>query len=181
MGDAAKIVIHHEGEDAVAGTNLTGAEFEAAPAIRTLIASRGMEDQVFLLGKVPYASLRSLYRQASYVLSASLHESNCLPVLEAAASGSPIIVADIPPNRESAQVFQMRLFDPLDVESIAATLLEAWTNRHANRGAIESNQQTAHRFDWSAVADMYIDAATGLVSTFGKHRSGPGAAFQTKA
>lgn len=141
---------------------LTGAEFEAAPAIRAFIREHAMSAQVFILGKVPYPHLKALYKQATYVLSASLHESNCLPVLEAAASGSPLIVADIPANRESAQVFKLRMFDPFDVASIAATLMEAWRSRDGNGPAVESNRQAVRRFDWSCIADMYIDQAERL-------------------
>lgn len=141
---------------------LTGAEYEAAPGVRRFIADRRLGDQVFLLGVVPYAALRALYRQATYVLSASLHESSCLPVLEAAASGSPLIVADIPPNRESAQVFQLRLFDPLDVESIATVLSEAWENRRGNGASVRANRETVRRFDWTAIADAYLEQAGRL-------------------
>jgi len=144
---------------------LTGADFEAAPAIRKFIADRGLGDRVFVLGKVPFQSLLSLYRQASYVVSASLHESNCLPLLEAAASGSPIIVSEIPANRESSQIFQLRLFDPFDVGNIASTLLEAWRHRYANQEAIVANREAARRLDWTVVADMYLDQAERLVET----------------
>ena len=142
---------------------LTGAEYEAAPAIRSFIADRGFGDRVFLLGKVPFPSLMSLYRQTRYVVSASLHESNCLPVLEAAASGSPIIVSDIAANRESAEVFRLRLFDPFDVESIATALSEAWRHRHGNQEAVNANRESARRFDWTVVADMYLDQAERLI------------------
>jgi glycosyltransferase involved in cell wall biosynthesis len=144
---------------------LTGAEYEAAPAIRSFVADRGLDDRVFVLGKVPFPSLLSLYRQASYVVSASLHESNCLPVLEAAASGTPIIVSDIPANRESAQMFRLRLFDPFDVDSIATSLSEAWSHRDANQEAISANRETALRHDWTVVAAMYLDQAERLVDT----------------
>jgi glycosyltransferase involved in cell wall biosynthesis len=146
---------------------LTGAEFEAAPAIRSFIEEHRLRDQVFLLGKVPYSSLRSLYRQTSYVLSASLHESNCLPLLEAAASGTPMIVADIPANRESAEIFRIRLFDPLEIGSIAATVMEAWENRHTNLEAVNANREVARRLDWAAVADMYIEQAERLTDDRG--------------
>jgi glycosyltransferase involved in cell wall biosynthesis len=152
---------------------LTGAEFEAAPAIRRFIGERRLGQQVFLLGKVPYAALRALYRQATYVLSASLHESSCLPVLEAAASGSPLIVSDIAPNRESARVFKLRLFDPLDVGSLTATLSEAWKARHGNRQAAESNREAARRFDWSVIADMYLEQAERLSLNPGLVRPSP--------
>lgn len=143
---------------------LTGAEYGAAPEVRRFIADRRLTDQVFVLGKVPYPVLRGLYRQASYVLSASLHESNCLPILEAAASGSPLIVADIPPNRESAGIFKLRLFDPRDVGSIAATLAEAWNNRDGNGEAVAANREVARNLDWTVVADMYLRRAEDLVS-----------------
>jgi hypothetical protein len=74
-----------------------------------------------------------------------------------------MIVADIPPNRESAAVFQLRLFDPFDVEKIATTLAEAWTNRHANEEAVRANREAARRLDWSAIAAMYLDHAERLV------------------
>lgn len=155
---------------------LTGAEFEAGPAIRRFIAERHLGGQVFLLGKVPYPALRALYRRASYVLSASLHESSCLPILEAAASGSPAIVADIPPNRESAEAFQLRLFDPLDVESIAATLAEAWQNRHLNGEVAARNREVARRFDWSVIAEAYLVQAEKLVSSPDVTRKSPAVA-----
>lgn len=141
---------------------LTGAEYEAAPGVRRFIADRGLGDQLFLLGVVPYATLRALYRQATYVLSASLHESSCLPVLEGAASGSPLIVADIPANRESASVFKLRLFDPVDVESIAAVLSEAWDSRRENGAVVDHNRAAARRLDWTAIADMFLEQAERL-------------------
>jgi glycosyltransferase involved in cell wall biosynthesis len=142
---------------------LSGAEYDAAPAIRRFIADRGLGDRVLLLGRVPFPALLSLYRQASYVVSASLHESNCLPLLEATASGTPIIAADIAANRESADIFQLRLFDPFDVESIATTLADAWRHRHANQEAVAANRESARRLDWTVVADMYLDQAEKLV------------------
>ncbi len=144
---------------------LTGAEYEAAPTIRSFIADRGLGDQVFLLGKVPFLSLLSLYRRASYVVSASLHESSCLPVLEAAASGSPIIVSDILPNREAAEMFRLRLFDPFEVESITTTLSEAWRHRNANQEAVNANREAARGRDWTVVASMYLDQAERLIDT----------------
>ncbi|MBW4052024.1 MAG: glycosyltransferase family 4 protein [Proteobacteria bacterium] len=150
---------------------LTGGEFEAAPAVRRFIVERDLAKQVFLLGKVPYAALRALYRRATYVLSASLHESSCLPVLEAAASGSPLIVADIPPNRESARVFKLRLFDPVDVESIASTLSEAWGARYLNEQAVGSNREAARQYDWPVIADMYLEAAEKMMTTLIKQSS----------
>jgi glycosyltransferase involved in cell wall biosynthesis len=141
---------------------LTGSEYEAARAVRQFIADRRLGEQVYLLGKVPHSALRSLYRQARYVLSASLYESSCLPVLEAAAAGSALIVSDIPPNRESSQVFSLRLFDPLDVESMCATLLEAWENRCRNREAVDANRDAARRFDWAAIAEMFVKHAERL-------------------
>jgi glycosyltransferase involved in cell wall biosynthesis len=143
---------------------LTGAEYEATAEIKRFIADRGLGDRVFLLGKVPFPHLLSLYKQACYVVSASLHESNCLPLLEAAASGTAIIAADIPANRETAAIFHLPLFEPLDVSSIADALRAAWLRRHDNQAVVVANREIARRFDWSVVAGNYLDHARALLA-----------------
>jgi glycosyltransferase involved in cell wall biosynthesis len=142
---------------------LTGAEYEAGPAVRQFIADRGFAKQVFVLGKVPFGSLLSLYQQATYVISASLHESNCLPLLEAAASGTPILAADIPANRETAAIFRLPLFDPLDIGNIVSMLESAWHARHDQSQAVAQNRDTVRRFDWAGVADLYMGHAQALL------------------
>src|SRR5208283_787391 len=104
---------------------MTGAKFSAAPRIFTFIAEQKM-DYVHFLGKVPFEDLVGLYQGAKLLISAGLYESNSLPVLEAAAAGTPILASKICPNEELAQTLKLNLFDPLDSEQLAQHLLALW-------------------------------------------------------
>jgi glycosyltransferase involved in cell wall biosynthesis len=92
---------------------LTGAKYAGASAIFKFLAEHKM-DYVRYLGRVTFDDLVGLYQSASFLVSAGLYESNSLPVLEAAAAGTPIIASDIPPNRELEATLQLNLFDPLN-------------------------------------------------------------------
>lgn len=143
----------------------TGANYEAAPQIRKFLDTRGLGGQVYLLGKVPFAALLSLYHQATYVVSASLYESSCLPLLEAAAAGTPLVMSAIPPNVEATSKFSLRLFEPNDVRDIGKVLMSAWQQRFENSAAILQNRRAAQAFDWSAIAVRYLENAASLMSS----------------
>jgi len=44
------------------------------------------------VGKVSFQDMVALYQMAAFMITATLHESSSLPILEAAAAGTPIIV-----------------------------------------------------------------------------------------
>jgi glycosyltransferase involved in cell wall biosynthesis len=95
---------------------MTGETFSAAPAIAKFISDEAM-DCTRYLGKVQFEDLVALYQKAEFLIAAGLYESNSLPILEAAAAGTPIIAARIPPNVELEQKLQLNLFSPLDFEN----------------------------------------------------------------
>ena len=71
------------------------------------------------VGEVPDSELAALYRGARCVVSASLYEGFGLPVLEAMATGTPVVTSRGTSLEEVAGGAAV-LVDPLDVESIAA-------------------------------------------------------------
>src|SRR6185369_2008713 len=79
------------------------------------IASKaGLDDAGVLLGAVSEQQLRTLYAGASALVYPSLYEGFGLPLLEAMASGTPVIAsraASIPEVVGNAGV----LLDPMDV------------------------------------------------------------------
>jgi len=64
---------------------LTGGKFSSASKVLGYIADQSM-NYVHYLGKVPFKDLVGLYQNATLLVMPSLHESNSLPVLEAAAA-----------------------------------------------------------------------------------------------
>ena len=68
--------------------------------IKNRIALGGAEHQVHFVGQVEYARLPEIYRAADLYLSASHSDGSSVSLLEAMACGLPVLVSDIPGNRE---------------------------------------------------------------------------------
>jgi len=134
---------------------LTGAKYAGAPAIFRFLAEQKM-DYVRYLGKLTFDDLVACYQSASFLVSAGLYESNSLPVLEAAAAGTPIIASDIPPNRELATTLQLNLFDPLNVEQLAQLVMRLWGERETATEQASHNRAYIGAYAWENVARKYL-------------------------
>ena len=101
------------------------------------------------LGEVSDEELAALYRGARVVAFPSLYEGFGIPVLEAMASGAPVVTSAGGATEEVAGGAAV-LVDPLDVASIAAGLEEA-AARHDELRAL--GLARAQDYSWNAVAD----------------------------
>jgi glycosyltransferase involved in cell wall biosynthesis len=119
---------------------LTGGKFPSTPKIFEFIAEESM-GYVQYVGKVPAQDMVALYQSAAFMITATLHESSSLPILEAAAAGTPVIASRIPPLEELGQVLQLNLFDPLDVEGLAQTILKLWNDKSTGSAQAAVNRQ----------------------------------------
>ena len=108
------------------------------------------------LGVVPFEDVIALHHSARLLVTASLYESSSLPVLEAAAAGTPIVAGRIPPHEEMAEHLEMRLFDPTDDEELAAVLEEAWADEETSTEQVAANREGVQRYSWDNAALMYL-------------------------
>jgi len=134
---------------------LTGGKYSSASKVLGYIADQSMT-YVHYLGKVPFTDLIGLYRQAALLVMPSLHESNSLPIFEAAAAGTPIIASRIPPNEELKGVFQLNLFDPLKVEDLAELLLQMWEDVSTGADQAGHNRKCVTAYSWDNAAKQYL-------------------------
>lgn len=70
---------------------VAGAQAEYLPRVRDAIAAAALDDAVLLAGHLAAGDLVALYSGASCVLVSSAYEGFGLPVVEAMASGAPVI------------------------------------------------------------------------------------------
>ena len=134
---------------------LTGEKYSAAPQLFRFIADQSM-DYVRHLGKVSFAEIVALYQKAAFVITATLHESSSLPVLEAAAAGTPIIASRIPPIEELGRVLQLNLFDALDVDGLARLIFTLWNDGETAADQAAHNRQHIGFYSWANTARNYV-------------------------
>ena len=128
----------------VEAARLAGVELRVVGA-----AGWGGVDVPGWVGRVSDDALARLYRGARCMIYASLYEGFGLPVLEAMASGAPVVTSRGGATEEIAGG-AAALVDPHDVESIAAGIGEATKRRDE---LVPRGLERAAEFTWSAAAD----------------------------
>jgi glycosyltransferase involved in cell wall biosynthesis len=109
---------------------------------------------IVAVGGVSDSDLAALYAGSRGLVFPSLYEGFGLPVVEAAASGAPVLTSRVASLPEVAPEDAV-LVDPTDIEAIAAgmtQLLEAPADP-ARRAATAT--ETRQRFSWDAAADTH--------------------------
>jgi len=71
-----------------------------APSLHRIFAKGNVEEQVIFPGQVKYSELPRYYQMADLYVSASHSDGSSISLLEAMACGRPVLVSDIPGNRE---------------------------------------------------------------------------------
>jgi glycosyltransferase involved in cell wall biosynthesis len=135
---------------------LTGARYSSSNDFFDTIAANGLEEQIFYLGVVPFEDIVALHQRARYLVTASLYESSSIPILEAAAAGTPIIASRIPPHEEMAEQLEMRFFTPDDDAELADVLEVAWTDFETGSQQATTNRVAVQRYSWDNAARMYL-------------------------
>ncbi len=97
--------------------------FHAEVAASGLASGPGQP--LVLTGPVPDADMPALYRAADVLLMPSLREGFGLVVLEALASGTPVVVSRVPPFTEYLDDADVCFADPSDAASITAAVQRA--------------------------------------------------------
>jgi len=101
-----------------------------APLIQKLLFENELLDRVYLGGQAGYAQLPVYYRAADLYLSASHSDGSSVSLLEALACGLPVLVSDIPGNREwVTHGREGWLFPDGDAEALAEAIGHAYEKR----------------------------------------------------
>jgi glycosyltransferase involved in cell wall biosynthesis len=142
---------------------MTGARFSAAPSILKFISEQGMS-YVRYLGKVPFEDLVALYQGCDFLISASLYEASSLPILEAAAAGTPIIASRIPSHEELGRRLRLNLFNPSCVQDLVELLLSLWDDKAKASAQAVQNRDNIAFYSWSNVARQYLTLFEQIVT-----------------
>jgi glycosyltransferase involved in cell wall biosynthesis len=124
--------------------------------IFTEIEKLHLQDRVFWVGYVPQADLPGIYAGADAFIYVSLWEGFGLPVLEAMASGVPVIASNtssLPEVVGDAGI----LVDPQSVASIATAMKTLVTDEHLKTRLRIAGPARAKMFSWRRSAEDMLE------------------------
>ncbi|MBD2106503.1 MSMEG_0565 family glycosyltransferase [Nodosilinea sp. FACHB-13] len=114
-----------------------------------------MGQSVLLPGVIPDEDLPALYRAADVFCFPSTKEGWGLVVLEAIASGLPVITADQPPFTEFLSSSQALLVNPDLPSAIAAAMVAAIDPRTADQ-LVQHSQAVLPNYTWEKSASLHV-------------------------
>jgi glycosyltransferase-like protein len=121
-------------------------------------SSLQVNKDIFLLGTVDDARMPALYHAADMLAFPSVKEGWGLVVLEAMASGLPVLSSDLPVFREYLKTEENALLvDPFDESAIATGLLRLSQDDKLRQRLAASGLQTAAKSSWRQTAIDHVE------------------------
>ena len=108
------------------------------------------------LGELPDEDLAAIYNLASVFVLPSFLEGFGLPVLEAMACGTPVLVS----NRASLPEIAGKaglVFDPARIDELSALLYNVLTNENLRKSMIRAGLTRAGEFSWLKTAEKTLE------------------------
>ena len=131
---------------------------------RQLIRELGIENQIVQLGSIAYSQLHNVYRACDLYVTPAYTETFAHPLVEAMASGLPIVASDIPVHREitaGAALF-FEKFSPADLADRVVELLNSPPLCAELR---EAGLLRSATFSWKQHVDQLVKAAASLAGS----------------
>ncbi len=128
---------------------------EGNPQLVRLAHQLGLSDRVLLVGQLSDDQIRACFAHALFFAFPSLIEGFGLPVLEAMASGCPVLTSNCSSLAEVAGENAV-LVDPLDIASIAAGMQRLLTDSALRQRLSRQGRQRAAAFTWEDAAQRTI-------------------------
>jgi glycosyltransferase involved in cell wall biosynthesis len=116
-----------------------------------LIEELGVRDRVLQTGFVPDEDLPAIYNLASVLVLPSLYEGFGIPILEAMASGCPVVTSRTGCGPEVAGGAAV-LVDPYRPEDIAAGIRRVLADPAFAADLVARGREQAARFSWRKAA-----------------------------
>ena len=113
---------------------------------------------VHFTGRVADAELAGLYAAARATVYVPYFEGFGIPIVEAQASGCPVLTSNVSSMPEVAGEGGALLVDPHSIESIAAGLARLWYEADLRRQLVARGHDNLSRFSWSRSAEVLWEA-----------------------
>jgi len=149
--------------------------FETDPTYRDhlldLARTRGVADRFRLLGPVDYERIPALYADSVALVFPSLLETFGHPLIEAMATGTPVVASDLPVFHEIGGGAGW-YFDPMSGDALADTIDRVRSDAAERGRRVRLGRSRADEFSWKSSIDRLCEIFEEVVA----HRDGSAAA-----
>ncbi len=132
-----------------------------ANAAAELVHKLRLGDEVVELGAVPYGSLHRLYRACDFYVTPAYAETFAHPLVEAMASGLPIIASDLAVHKEICGD-AARYFPRFSPEALAEQVIRGTQSTEQPTAMREKGHLRSRDFSWDKHVDELLQLARRL-------------------
>jgi glycosyltransferase involved in cell wall biosynthesis len=129
-----------------------------------LVKRLGVSDMLVELGALPYRQLHQLYVRADVYVTPAYTETFAHPLVEAMASGLPVIASDLAVHREicrDAAVYFPRFSSEKSAEAVAQVL----RSEEASKRMVAIGLERAHSFSWKTHVERVLELSERLIES----------------
>ena len=132
-------------------------------------AHLGIADRVHFVGRISDRFLPAVYQAATLFVYPTLYEGFGLPVVEAMASGVPVITSNKSALKEVAEGYA-DLVNPVDVAEMADTIAYCMSDSDHRTALAKLGRRRASDFDWRRTAERTLDVYRQVLEGKGDRR-----------
>jgi glycosyltransferase involved in cell wall biosynthesis len=127
-----------------------------------LVHELGLADKITELGSVPYGQLYHVYRSADLYVTPAYAETFAHPLVEAMASGLPVIASDLPVHREICQEAAI-YFPRFSPAALAKSVMQVATSPEAAARMRTAASDRVRQFSWKKHVEAILELARSLM------------------
>jgi glycosyltransferase involved in cell wall biosynthesis len=135
--------------------------------LQNLVAALDLSRWIVRTGVVAEEDLPALYAGSEAFLYPTLYEGFGLPVVEAMASGVPVLTSSTSALQEVAGGYAY-LVDPMDVDAIAAGIVLLATDEKVRADFRELGRKRALDFSWDKAAERTLEVYASALTARGR-------------
>ena len=127
---------------------------EFSQQLKKLIEINNLEKNIKIIGKVDDQELLQRYASCDVYITASSFETFGLPLIEAMASGKPVLASNIPAHKELIDKSKAGLLFEYDIDEITQKVQDVYENRE-KLGKL--GKKFAEKHDWEQVCKQVAE------------------------
>ncbi|HTS35728.1 MAG TPA: glycosyltransferase [Candidatus Solibacter sp.] len=128
----------------------------------SLVEKLAVSDMVVELGSVPYRQLYDVYRRADMYVTPAYAETFAHPLVEAMASGLPVVASDLAVHREICGD-AARYFPRFSPEVLAENVAQIAGSPETSKRMAEAGLARSGQFSWKHHVESIIELARDLI------------------